>query len=85
MSNPLKAFITYSHKDLQRNTELKTRLAVMEDAGEIKIWDDNKILPGDEWEKDISDNLTLNRTFYFILSLLRVLRRKTVIKNWLRY
>ena len=48
MSKPLKGFITYSHNDPEQNKELKTRLAVMEEAGKIEIWDDNKILPGDE-------------------------------------
>ena len=68
MSKPLKAFITYSHNDLQQNTELKTRLAVMEDAGEIEIWDDNKILPGDEWEKAISDNLAESDILLYLTS-----------------
>ena len=68
MSSPLKAFITYSHKDLQRNTDLKTRLAVMEDEGKIELWDDNKILPGDEWEKDISDNLTESDILLYLVS-----------------
>ena len=68
MSKPLKAFITYSHKDLQRNTELKTRLAVMEDEGKIKLWDDNKILPSDEWEKDISDNLEESDILLYLVS-----------------
>ena len=44
MSEPLKVFITYSHKDPQQNTELKTRLAVMESEGKIQFWDDNEIL-----------------------------------------
>ena len=68
MSKPLKAFITYSHKDLQRNTELQTRLAVMEDEGKIKLWDDNKILPSDEWEKDISENLAESDILLYLVS-----------------
>ena len=68
MSNPLKVFITYSHKDLQRNTELKMRLAVMEAEGKIELWDDNKILPGDEWEKDISENLGESDILLYLVS-----------------
>ena len=68
MSKPLKIFITYSHKDLVQNNELKTRLAVMEQAGKIEIWDDNKILPGDEWEKDISDNLAESDFLLYLVS-----------------
>ena len=68
MSKPLKVFITYSHNDQQQNTELKTRLAVMEEAGEIEIWDDNKILPGDEWEKAISENLAESDILLYLTS-----------------
>ena len=68
MSEPLKVFITYSHNDLEQNSKLKTRLAVMEQAGEIEIWDDNKILPGDEWEKDISDNLAESDILLYLVS-----------------
>ena len=68
MSEPLKVFITYSHKDLQRNTELQTRLSVMESQRKVTLWDDNKILPGDEWEKDISDNLTESDILLYLVS-----------------
>ena len=68
MSKPLKGFITYSHKDLEQNDKLKTHLAVMEQAGDIEIWDDNKILPGDEWEKDISDNLAGSDILLYLIS-----------------
>ena len=68
MSEPLKVFITYSHNDRQQNTELKTRLAVMESEGEIKLWDDNEILPGDEWYKDISTNLAGSDILLYLVS-----------------
>jgi hypothetical protein len=32
-----KAFITYSHKDKKEREELRTRLAVMENKGEIEF------------------------------------------------
>ena len=68
MSGPLKVFITYSHKDPQQNTELKTRLAVMEDEGKITLWDDNEILAGDEWYKDISNNLADSDILLYLVS-----------------
>ena len=68
MNEPLKVFITYSHNDRQQNTELKTRLAVMERKGEIEIWDDNEILPGDEWYKDISTNLAASDILLYLVS-----------------
>ena len=68
MSKPLKVFITYSHNDRQQNTELKTRLAVMESEDKIKLWDDNEILPGDEWYKDISTNLAASDILLYLAS-----------------
>ena len=68
MREPLKVFITYSHKDPQQNTELKIRLAVMENEGKIKLWDDNEILPGDEWYKDISTNLASSDILLYLVS-----------------
>ena len=68
MSTPLKVFITYSHNDRHQNTELKTRLAVMESEGKIKLWDDNEILPGDEWYKDISTNLAASDILLYLVS-----------------
>ena len=68
MSEPLKVFITYSHKDTDDREELRIRLAVMEQQGKITLWDDNKILPGDEWYKDISDNLADSDILLYLVS-----------------
>ncbi len=48
--------------------ELRIRLAVMEQQGKITLWDDNKILPGDEWYKDISDNLADSDVLLYLVS-----------------
>ena len=68
MSEPLKVFITYSHRDTDAREELRIRLAVMEQQGMITPWDDNKILPGDEWYKDISDNLADSDILLYLVS-----------------
>ena len=68
MSEPSKIFITYSHKDTKAREELRIRLAVMEQQGKITLWDDNKILPGDEWYKDISDNLADSDILLYLVS-----------------
>ncbi len=65
---PLKVFITYSHNDLEQNCKLKTCLVGIEDEGKITLWDDNKILPGDEWEKVISDNLVTSDILLYLVS-----------------
>ena len=56
MKHPLKVFITYSHTDSQEGGELKERLTPLQHEGLIRIWEDVQILPGDRWEKEISEN-----------------------------
>ena len=69
MSEPLKIFITYSHKDKEAKNELRTRLAVMEQhENKIKIWHDNKILPGDKWYQEISTNLSGSDILLYLVS-----------------
>ena len=68
MSKPLKVFITYSHRDTDTREELRIRLAVMEQQGIIKLWYDNEILPGDEWYKDISNNLSDSDILLYLVS-----------------
>ena len=53
MSKPLKAFITYAHKNRESKDTLIECLAVMRDEGLISIWHDNEILPGDKWRDEI--------------------------------
>ena len=63
-----KAFITYSHNDKDERMELRTRLAVMVNKGEIELWDDNEILPGDEWYNDIADYLANSHILLYLVS-----------------
>ena len=68
MSKPLKIFITYAHKDKAAKDKLIAYLGVMEKKGEIKFWDDNEIRPGDEWHKQISNNLATSDILFYLVS-----------------
>ena len=68
MSKPLKTFITYAHKDKAAKDKLITHLAVMERGGKIKLWDDNEILPGDEWRDAIFSNLADSDLLLYLVS-----------------
>ena len=46
MSEPLKGFIAYSHKDTKKKDELRTRLAVMEQQKKLVTWHDGDITGG---------------------------------------
>ena len=69
MSEPLKIFITYSHKDKEAKNTLRTCLAVMEQhESKIKVWHDNEILPGDKWYQEISINLSGSDILLYLVS-----------------
>ena len=68
MSEPLKLFITYSHKNTEAKDELITHLAVLKRENRVTIWHDNKILPGDKWREAISNNLTDSDILLYLVS-----------------
>ena len=69
MNTPLKTFITHSHNDKQKKTKLRTYLAVMEGAGEIKLWDDDDIIPGGKArQEDILNEVTDSDILLYLVS-----------------
>ena len=50
---PVKAFISYSHKDLEGLSELRSALSPLERLNKLTIWDDKAIDAGEDWEKEI--------------------------------
>ncbi|MDZ8239537.1 MAG: toll/interleukin-1 receptor domain-containing protein [Nostoc sp. ChiQUE01a] len=53
----LRLFFSYSHKDEALRDELAKHLTILEWQGVISSWHDRKILPGEEWDYQINDNL----------------------------
>ena len=68
MSEPLKIFITYSHKDKAKKDKLIECLVVMKKQDMITIWNDNEILSGDDWRDDISKNLNDSDILLYLVS-----------------
>lgn len=56
-SSMKKVFISYSHKDEELMKELDKFLGPLERKGDISIWTDRKILPGQNWKAAILSNL----------------------------
>jgi len=48
-----KVFISYSHKDVAWKERVLEHLRVLENAGELAVWDDQRINAGDEWRAEI--------------------------------
>ena len=57
MSIPLKTFIIYSRADAQLKDELLTHLHPFVEYKFIEKWVDSDLLPGEDWEKRIEDEL----------------------------
>ena len=59
MSNtkPINLFISYSHKDEDLRNKLETHLKLLQRQNIINTWHDRKIDAGNEWKKEIDDNL----------------------------
>lgn len=46
-------FISYSHKDKDWKNRLVTHLGVLEEDGQLALWEDNRIDAGDDWYEEI--------------------------------
>ena len=52
-----RVFVSYSHKDERFREGLTVALTLLRRNGQISVWDDRKILPGQEWGREIDQNL----------------------------
>ena len=50
---PPVVFISYSHKDEAEKEQLVAQLRVLERAGKINLWIDDRIKGGSDWEQEI--------------------------------
>ena len=52
-NQPLKVFISYSHKDKNLKEQLERHLATLKSLGEVALWHDQEVEAGTEWEPQI--------------------------------
>jgi hypothetical protein len=64
----VKAFISYAHKDESHKEALVEHLATLRRSGMISEWNDRKIIPGENWEDVISENLEQAELILFLVS-----------------
>ncbi|MEH1928522.1 MAG: GUN4 domain-containing protein [Nostoc sp.] len=64
----LKLFFSYSHKDEALRDELAKHLSILERQSVISSWCDRKILPGEEWDYQINDNLNTADIILLLIS-----------------
>ncbi len=64
----VKVFFSYSHKDEELRDELAKHLDILEQQRVISSWHDRKILPGEEWDHQINDNLNTADLILLLIS-----------------
>jgi energy-coupling factor transporter ATP-binding protein EcfA2 len=63
-----RIFVSYSHVDKDRWHRLKTQLIPLEREGQISVWCDEDLYPGDEWEKRLEEKISDCDVFLALLS-----------------
>lgn len=54
---PLNVFLSYAHEDRRLKNQLVTALRGLSREYGIQVWNDQEILPGNEWEAEIAKQL----------------------------
>ena len=68
LSDALSLFISYSHKDDTYMDQLRAALVPYERTGELEVWADPLIEPGQKWEGEIFTNLDRAQVVILLIS-----------------
>lgn len=63
-----KVFISYSHKDEAFKDDLEEHLAMLKRENLISIWHDRRLVGGQEWGKEIDENLSTSDIILLLIS-----------------
>jgi internalin A len=53
----VRVFVSYAHKDEDLRAELDTQVKLLQRQRVIEVWHDRRIPPGEEWERQIDEEL----------------------------
>lgn len=67
-SNPISVFFSYAHEDETLRDELAKHLRTLEREGTIQSWHDRKLLPGENWQQGIEQQLNSAQIILLLLS-----------------
>jgi hypothetical protein len=67
MTQPL-VFISYSHKDEAEKDQLLAHLGVLQQAGLVEVWNDDRIGTGADWESEISRAMAQAKVAVLLIS-----------------
>ncbi len=67
-NQPVKIFISYSHKEKAIKSILEYYLEILKTKGLATFWSDEKLLPGMKWSEEIEKNISDSQVFLILLS-----------------
>jgi hypothetical protein len=53
----LRLFISYSHEDEKMKNELDKHLVMLKRSGKVEVWNDRKLVGGQEWDGEIKKEM----------------------------
>ncbi|MBL0286754.1 MAG: toll/interleukin-1 receptor domain-containing protein [Bacteroidetes bacterium] len=62
-------FISYSHEDESYKDKLEKHLSILKRNNIIETWHDRKIIPGEEWDKKIKEELESAQIILLLVSV----------------
>src|SRR6266568_8486669 len=65
---PITLFYSYAHADELLRQQLEKHLHLLQRQGLILPWHDRAILPGDEWARDIDEQLNTAQVILLLIS-----------------
>lgn len=68
MTEELKVFISYSHKDAALKQQLDTQLINLKRTLPLDLWSDNMILAGNDWNEEIFTKLRSSQVILLLIS-----------------
>jgi len=66
---PVDLFYSYAHEDEKLRDELDGHLALLRRKGVIRPWHDRGIVPGQEWDKTIDEQLAMADLILLLVSM----------------
>lgn len=64
----LNLFISYSHEDEELKTKLDKHLIMLKRLNKIDVWSDHKLIPGQEWDEEIKNELAKSHIILLLIS-----------------
>lgn len=64
----VKVFLSYSHKDEALWSELNKHISALKQEGIIKVWWDREVLPGGDWNNEVSQELEAADLIFLLIS-----------------